>query len=197
MWGKAELLQAIAPMNRGIGATASDRLAIQSLITRLEERNPTPEPFTALDRLGGNWRLLYTTSAELLGIDRLPLYQLGPIYQWIRPDDQRIYNIAEVNGLPGLGGIVSVSARFTAVSRRRVNVAFERGVFGPRGLLGYEQPGQFIDRLDQVAKFPLWRAIDFTINREQSGWLEVTYLDEDMRIGRGNEGNVFVLTRCS
>ncbi|MGL4881863.1 MAG: PAP/fibrillin family protein, partial [Waterburya sp.] len=29
----------------------------------------------------------------------------------------------------------------------------------------------------------------------QKGWLDITYLDEDMRIGRGNEGNVFVLTK--
>ncbi|NES67491.1 MAG: fibrillin, partial [Okeania sp. SIO2D1] len=39
-------------------------------------------------------------------------------------------------------------------------------------------------------------AVDFNIqNREQKGWLDITYLDEDLRIGRGNQGNVFVLSR--
>ncbi len=39
-------------------------------------------------------------------------------------------------------------------------------------------------------------AIDFNItSREQKGWLEITYLDDDLRIGRGNEGKVFVLTK--
>jgi PAP_fibrillin len=28
-----------------------------------------------------------------------------------------------------------------------------------------------------------------------NGWLETTFLDEDMRIGRGNKGTMFVLTR--
>jgi hypothetical protein len=40
-------------------------------------------------------------------------------------------------------------------------------------------------------------AIDFQIKREdQKGWLETTYLDQDLRIGRGNEGNLFVLKRA-
>ena len=31
----------------------------------------------------------------------------------------------------------------------------------------------------------------------ENGWLETTYLDEDTRIGRGNKGSLFVLTRQS
>jgi hypothetical protein len=30
---------------------------------------------------------------------------------------------------------------------------------------------------------------------KDNGWLETTYLDSDMRIGRGNKGTLFVLTR--
>ena len=30
---------------------------------------------------------------------------------------------------------------------------------------------------------------------KDSGWLETTFLDSDMRIGRGNKGTLFVLTR--
>jgi PAP_fibrillin len=41
------------------------------------------------------------------------------------------------------------------------------------------------------------KAIDFNItNRDQKGWLDITYLDDDLRIGRGNQGSVFVLTKC-
>ena len=32
---------------------------------------------------------------------------------------------------------------------------------------------------------------------EESGWLETTYIDSTMRIGRGNKGTLFVLTRSS
>jgi hypothetical protein len=30
---------------------------------------------------------------------------------------------------------------------------------------------------------------------KDNGWLETTYLDSDLRIGRGNKGTLFVLTR--
>jgi len=30
---------------------------------------------------------------------------------------------------------------------------------------------------------------------KESGWLETTFVDEDLRIGRGNKGSLFVLTR--
>jgi hypothetical protein len=196
MLGKTELLEAIASTNRGLLASSTDQQAIQSLAATLEDRTPHPEPLTATAQLNGIWRLLYTTSDELLGIDRFPLYKLGQIYQCVYLDEARIYNIAEVVGLPQLSGLVSVGATFEAVSPKRVNVAFERGVFGLQGLLGYENPLQFIRKLQTQDKFPLWQGIDFRINRDrQSGWLEVTYLDDDLRIGRGNQGSLFVLRK--
>lgn len=196
MLGKTELLEAVASTNRGLLASSDDRQAIQSLAATLEDRNPQPEPLAATAQLNGIWRLLYTTSDELLGIDRFPLYQLGQIYQCIYIDEARIYNLAEVVGLPQLSGLVSVGACFEAVSTKRVNVAFERGVFGLQTLLGYENPQQFIQKLQDQSKFPWWQGIDFRINRDrQSGWLEVTYLDDDLRIGRGNQGSLFVLRK--
>jgi len=196
MLGKIELLEAVAATNRGILASLDDQQAIQSLAAQLEDRNPHPEPLAAKDQLNGIWRLLYTTSDELLNIDRLPLYKLGQIYQCIYIDEARIYNLAEVVGLPPLNGLVSVGARFEAVSTKRVNVAFERGVFGLQTLLGYKNPQHFIQKLQTQGKFPFWQGIDFQINRDRpSGWLEVTYLDDDLRIGRGNQGSLFVLRK--
>ncbi|WP_017297518.1 PAP/fibrillin family protein [Nodosilinea nodulosa] len=196
MLGKAELLNAVAGANRGINSDASDRSAIQAAAATLEERNPTPDPLQASDRLDGDWRLLYTTSRELLNIDRLPLASLGPIYQCIRLAENRIYNIAEVNGPPLLSGLVAVAATLEAVSTRRVNVRFARGVIGLRQALGYESVGQFVQVMQTTPRFSLLRGIDFAINPDrQSGWLEVTYLDDDLRIGRGNQGSLFVLQK--
>jgi hypothetical protein len=198
MLGKAELLDAIAPTNRGLLATPDQKRAILAMIARLEDRNPTPNPLTAVDLLGGNWRLLYTTSDELLGIDRFPLIQLGAIYQCIRPAESRIYNIAEVASLPYLDGLVSVAASFEAVSLQRVEVTFERAVFGLQRLLGYRSPNTFITTLQTTPKFSPFQGIDFSINSQRPpGWLEVTYLDKDLRLGRGNQGSVFVLRKVA
>ncbi|WP_448572140.1 PAP/fibrillin family protein [Trichothermofontia sp.] len=194
MLGKAALLDILAGKNRGLSASARDRQAILAAIAQLEDRNPTPRPTAAVDRLAGDWRLLYTTSQELLGIDRVPLAQLGPIYQCIRVQNAQIYNIAEVTGPPFLDGIVSVKATFTPVSERRVNVHFERFIVGLQRLINYRSPADFIRQLEAGKRFA---AIDVQIDpqKEQRGWLEITYLDEDLRIGRGNEGNVFVLSK--
>jgi hypothetical protein len=193
MIGKSELLEIIAGKNRGLLATASDKQAILSAIAQLEDYNPTPRPVEAAELLNGDWRLLYTTSRALLNLDGFPLLKLGQIYQSIRVEESKIYNIAELYGLPYLEGIVSVAAKFEPTSERRVQVKFERSILGLRSLIGYESPVKFINEIESGKKFT---AVDFGIEaREQQGWLDVTYLDSDLRIGRGNEGSVFVLTK--
>ncbi|PZV16208.1 MAG: fibrillin [Pseudanabaena sp.] len=190
---KANLLNAIAPVNRGLQMSENQRKAIFSAVAYLEELNPTPYPNQTPELLDGNWLLLFTTSQELLGIDRFPLYKLGNIYQCLRVAEGKIFNVAEIKGLPLLSGLVSVCANFTVVSEKRVKVNFERLVAGSQTLIRYRDVNSFIDTLRSPKKL---FAIDFQIKREdQKGWLETTYLDQDLRIGRGNEGNLFVLRR--
>lgn len=193
MIGKSELLEAIAGKNRGLLAAENDKLMILAAAAQLEDRNPTPRPLEAPEKLEGNWRLLYTTSQGLLGLDRVPIFKLGQIYQYIRVQETRIYNIAEIYGLPFLEGIVSVGARFTPLSERRVQVTFERSIIGLQRLIGYHAPHPFVMAAEAGQKFT---ALDFSIaNRDQQGWLDITYLDDDLRIGRGNEGSLYVLTK--
>lgn len=193
MIGKSELLEAIAGKNRGLLAAENDKLMILAAAAQLEDRNPTPRPLEAPEKLEGNWRLLYTTSQGLLGLDRVPIFKLGQIYQYIRVQEARIYNIAEIYGLPFLEGIVSVGARFTPLSERRVQVTFERSIIGLQRFIGYHAPHPFVMAAEAGQKFT---ALDFSIaNRDQQGWLDITYLDDDLRIGRGNEGSLYVLTK--
>ena len=190
---KANLINAIAPVNRGLQLSENQRKAIFSAVAYLEELNHNSSPNDTPELLDGNWLLLFTTSQELLGIDRFPLYKLGNIYQCLRVAEGKIFNVAEIKGLPLLSGIVSVCANFTVVDEKRVKVNFERLVAGSQNLIGYRNVDSFIDTLQSPKKL---FAIDFQIKREdQKGWLETTYLDQDLRIGRGNEGNLFVLRK--
>ena len=193
MLGKTELLNEIAGKNRGLLVSELDKKMILSAVAKLEDLNPTPRPTEAPELLDGDWRLLYTTSGGLLGLDRLPLVKLGQIYQCIRVADARVYNIAEVYGLPYLEGLVSVCAKFSAVSERRVTVKFDRSVVGLQRWVGYQSPQALIQKFETGEKL---MALDNPIlDREQRGWLDITYLDQDLRIGRGNEGSIFVLTK--
>jgi hypothetical protein len=194
MFTKATLLEAIAGKNRGLLASEQDKQAILVAIANLEDLNPTPRPVEAGDLLDGNWRLLYTTSKALLNLDRFPLCKLGEIYQCIRVNTNSVYNIAEIYGLPLLEGLVSVAAKFEPVSGRRVQVKFERSIVSFQRLIDYKSPDKYIQQIEAGQKLT---AIDFSLNsNEQQGWLDITYLDNDLRIGRGNEGSVFVLTKA-
>jgi hypothetical protein len=192
---KTALLEAIASQNRGLLTNEVDKVKILSAIQQLEDVNPTPKPLEAKELLEGNWRLLYTSSRELLGLDRIPLLKLGQIYQCIRIAEAKIYNIAEILGIPMMESLVSVVGSFEPVSERRVKVNFERSIVGLQRLFGYQNPSQYIQQIESGKKFP---PLDFGIdNRDRNAWLDITYLDGDMRIGRGNEGNVFVLSKMA
>ena len=193
MFVKSALIEKLAGKNRGLLATESEKQAILGAIAQLEERNPTPRPIEASELLNGDWRLLYTTSSGLLNIDRFPLLKLGQIYQSIRVKTSTVYNIAEIYGLPYLEGLVSVAAEFEPLSEKRVQVKFKRSILGLQRLLSYQSPASFIEQIESNQKFT---AIGFALDSpEQQGWLDITYLDNDLRIGRGNEGSVFVLAK--
>ena len=193
MMAKAALIDAIALTDRGLLATQAQKQTILAAIANLEDFNPTPRPVEASNLLDGDWRLLYTTSKALLNLDRLPFCKLGQIYQCIRVDTASVYNIAEISGLPYLAGLVSIAAKFEPVSDRRVQVKFERSIIGLQRLIEYNSPVTFIQQIEAGRKFP---AIDVAIKSDQQqGWLDITYIDNDLRIGRGNEGSVFVLSK--
>jgi hypothetical protein len=195
MIGKTELLEQISGVNRGLLTSETERVAINAAIAQLEDRNPTPRPVEATALLEGNWRLLYTTSSNLLGLGRFPVVQLGQIYQCIRLREAKLYNIAEFQGIPLLEGVVTVSAQFTPVTEQRVAVQFQRSILGLQRMVGYQSPSQWIE---QINIHPKLKAIDFSIEPQRTpGWLDITYLDPDLRIGRGNEGSLFVLTKMA
>ena len=170
MEAKARLLEAIAGKNRGLLSTEADRVKVLTAIEQVEDHNPTANPLAAKELLEGDWRLLYTTSRGILGLDRFPIVQLGQIYQCLRTADARLYNIAEIVGVPFFEGIVSVAAHFEAISERRVSVRFDRYILGLQRLLDYHSPSQFIAAIESGKKF---LPLDFNLeSRERQGWLE-------------------------
>jgi hypothetical protein len=192
---KSELLAQIAASNRGISTTPEQQQSIARSIADLESVNPYPRPLiNGLELLAGNWRLVYTTSNSLLGIDRFPLINLGEIYQYLDPAAGRLYNVAEVDGWWGLKGVVVVGAAIEIISDCRVGVRFNRSVFGLQNLMNYGSVAELVTGL--ISNTKKSGAMDFALDGSDRGaWLDITYLDADLRIGRGNEGNVFLLVK--
>ncbi|XP_027773997.1 uncharacterized protein LOC107023427 isoform X3 [Solanum pennellii] len=62
---KQELLEAIAPLDRGAEATPEDQKLIDQIASKLEVANKVKEPLKS-SLLNGKWELLYTTSQSIL-----------------------------------------------------------------------------------------------------------------------------------
>lgn len=189
---KKDLLRRLGQTNRGLATDSETQAALEVAITQLESENPTLNPLES-EHLMGDWRLTYTTSQGILGLDRIPLTDLGEVYQCLRGD--RLYNVAETRGPLGVLGVVAVGATYEVVSPVRVQVTFRRSILGLQGALNYRSVTEFVEQLER--KDRLW-AVDFPIPERETkgkGWLEVTYLDADVRVGRGNEGSIFVLVK--
>ncbi len=194
---KLALLRLLETTDRGRKVLPDQKSQILSQIAALEALNPTPSPTSTPERLEGNWLTLFTTSTDLLRLaNSLPILTTGEIYQCIRAKTGQVFNVAEIQGsgwLRAWGGIFAVSARFYPESACRVRVIFERFVLGAQALMNYEIES-FLNLLEHAPERIPALKIDIR-RREQTGWLDITYLDEDLRIGRGSEGSVFVLTR--
>ncbi|KAL4458619.1 hypothetical protein ABPG75_013484 [Micractinium tetrahymenae] len=221
---KMALLDSFWGTDRGLAASSDSRAEINELITQLEARNPTPEPNEARAALGGTWRLAYTSNSELialLALGRLPLVTVGEVTQSVDPLGMTVENRVELEA-PLSKTALSATASFEVRSPKLLQVKFEEGRVSTPQLLSdlalpssLELLGQQIDLTPvqsalQPVEGPLRSAlgtlggllsglpdlrIPLSSTPTASSWLLNTYLDDSLRITRGDGGSVFVLVR--
>lgn len=184
---KAALYQAVKGINRGIfGATSAKKSEILELLELLEARNPTPQPTdNLLDKVDGTWKLVYST-ISILGAKRTKLglrdfVTLGDFFQTIDVAKEKAFNVIKFNvrGLKMLNGQLTIEASYKITSKTRVDIKLENSTITPDQLMNL-----FKKNYDVLLAI---------FNPE--GWLDITYADDYLRIGRDNKGNIFVLER--
>lgn len=179
----------IAGPARGIfGQEAEEREQLESLIRATEAENPTHKP-TENNAMAANgkWRLLYTT-LEILGRRRVRLalatprkpglVNLGDLWQIVDAKAQETQNIVEFSVL-GTSGTFTLFAAYTPVSNNRVEVSLNNTALKPTAL--QELLGENESLLTQIF--------------DPEGFLDITYVDESLRIGRDDKEQVFVLEK--
>ncbi|OEL19047.1 putative plastid-lipid-associated protein 7, chloroplastic [Dichanthelium oligosanthes] len=185
---KDALYQALEGANRGIfGMTSAKRSEIHGLVELLESRNPTPEPTAELqEKVDGCWKLIYST-ISILGKKRTKLglrdfISLGDFLQIIDVKEEKAVNVIKfsVRALKILSGQLAIEASYTVTSKTRVDIKLESSTITPEQLMNIFQKN-----------YDMLLAI---FNPE--GWLEITYVDESLRIGRDDKENIFVLERA-
>ncbi len=173
---KQELLECIQPLNRGLVSLENSELQreVLSRVEALESLNPSPRPVED-PKIFGDWRTVYTTSASILGAKRPKIFQPVIVAQVIQKTESGI-GITNLESIepPGPFSIVN---KITAVAKpdgyKRVDVQFQK----------FQLANSLI-------------SLNVADNPRFANWLDTTYLDEEMRISRGGEGNVFVLLRA-
>ena len=171
------------------GSANQHRSEIEHLITALERSSPADLTVPgALEQLEGVWELRWSSS-------RQPYLSAAPWLenlQCLAPSQGRGMNLLRPSGpLAGLAGIAVEAAiegpepalpgeRSGGTPSRqgqRVHVRFQRG-----GWLG---PTLGAGRLQWLRR----------VNQSFPAWLDITVLDDDLRICRGQAGTVFALLR--
>ncbi|KAL1224522.1 Fibrillin-5 [Cardamine amara subsp. amara] len=183
---KEELYEALKGINRGIFGVKSDKKSeIESLVKLLECRNPTPEPTGELDKIGGCWKLIYST-ITVLGSKRTKLglrdfVSLGDLLQLIDIAQGKTVHVLkfDVRGLNLLDGEFRIVASFKISSKSSVDITYESSTIKPDQLMNI-----FRKNMDLLLEI---------FNPE--GRFEISFLDEDLQVGRDGKGNVFVLQR--
>ncbi|HEY9706488.1 MAG TPA: PAP/fibrillin family protein [Allocoleopsis sp.] len=190
------LLEEIQPNKDGSPTT--DLQLDQTMVTQIEEltiqlENCNPHPnclVNAISLLEGNWLLLYSNAREIRSLSSLPWgLKLGKVYQVIDITNKQFFNLAFVKQSLGLiSGFVKVTASFEPSTEEsgnnRINVYFDKRYLSIDRILNINTP--------QLNPFKIGSANN-PLGRVAT--LDITYLDENFRIGRGGDGSLFILMK--
>lgn len=185
-------IEEIAGPDRGIfGMLQENRDLLEGAIRAAEAQNPTPVPTADNARAAaGTWRLLYTT-LTILGSRRVRLairspskpglVTLGELLQIVDPSSGCSRSIVHFDIIGRKTGTFTISADYTPVSDTRVEVVTTASALEP-------------ESMEQLLGDNRQLLVDIF---NPQGYLDITYVDESMRIGRDNKGKVFVLEKVT
>ena len=124
------------------------------------------------EKLKGIWELRWSSSnAPFLRYSRI-LDNL----QILDPKNKNAMNLLKPIGVNAIVG-TGIIAKLNKINDIRVGVKFTHaGLIGPK--IGFQ-------KLKALAK----------IKKEQNGWLDITYLSNNIRVCRGDKGTLFVLKK--
>lgn len=170
-----------------------DEAKIISVVNELSKLNPTKDITKDFAKLDGQWKLAFTTAPS----SEVPDEEASGFstYQKIETKKGIIYNVID-RGLPAKGLRIGVGAEPTRPGRVALDFRTIE-VFGnfPRGKLRLAFPDRAlvkaVAKLVAKVRGEAWDELRF----KEIAHFDVLFLDEDLRVQRNSEGNLFVNTR--
>ncbi|KAD7477910.1 hypothetical protein E3N88_01046 [Mikania micrantha] len=197
---KFKLLSAVSGLNRGLAASEEDLQKADSAAKEIEAFVGPVDLSCDLEKLQGRWKLIYSSafSSRTLGGSRpgpptgrlLPI-TLGQVFQRIDILSKDFDNIVELElGAPWPLQPIEVTAtlahKFEIIGTSTIKILFEKTTVKTTGNLSQLPPLEIPQLPEQFRP---------STNRG-SGDFDVTYLDSDLRVTRGDRGElrVFVVS---
>lgn len=211
---KKQLLDAVSYTSNGKTATPEQQSQVLQIVGDIEASSPTPNLADPKDArlLDGVWFLQYTSPSKVGDTDEFP-------NAWKPQDPQEGDSNIETRqfqskGSVSAGGIeVDTSNRVVKqiidvpnsmvtndieldFGRVIVSGSFRQSPTVPnRAVVSFDRADITLNNGFTINLGFLFSILAIVRGSKDNGWLETTFLDEDMRIGRGNKGTMFVLTR--
>uniref|UniRef100_A0A9I9CP31 Plastid lipid-associated protein/fibrillin conserved domain-containing protein n=1 Tax=Cucumis melo TaxID=3656 RepID=A0A9I9CP31_CUCME len=194
---KIKLLSAVSGLNRGLAANEDDLQKADEAAKEIEAVGGPVDLSADLDKLQGRWKLIYSSafSSRTLGGSRPgpPTGRLLPITLGQRIDiiSKDFDNIVELElgapwPLPPAEVTATLAHKFEIIGSAKIKITFEKTTVKTTGNLSQLPPLE-VPRIPDALRPP---------SNTGSGDFEVTYLDNDTRITRGDRGElrVFVIS---
>ena len=194
---KAELLKAIPAT--ATGAPATNATLPRTVSEKISACADALDAAAAMGdtasnkQLDGSWRLVYSDAPEITNLAKLPLgFQLGPVRQPFSLNSKTFENQGEILHVTRLvHGSTRVVGDFDRAARGTLNAA---GVVNDRG----DRVDVFFRRVVFEIDAPV--AIKTVVEPKADPSLarpavDTVYLDDSLRVTRGGDGSLFVLTR--
>lgn len=220
---KAALLDIVKDSGRGFRIGRFQRGVVEEAQVNVESFSKAELDWS---QLAGKWKLVYTSAQDVLIILEAeyrfkPLFgprllEVGDIYQrFTSPDEGVVENIIEAGILPGglleeKGVTFTVGAKYEVRSGHRIALTFEeagvdnvklaplaQALLAPALLpRGYAMMRALMAVQDFKFRLPFQSLQQVAMGRNISAGYQLTYLDQEMLIGRATQlGGTFVFIR--
>ncbi|KAD7478007.1 hypothetical protein E3N88_01143 [Mikania micrantha] len=190
---KFKLLSAVSGLNRGLAASEEDLQKADSAAKEIEAFGGPVDLSCDLEKLQGRWKLIYSSALSSRTLGGLPTGRLLPItlgqvsYNNLKDFD----NIVELElGAPWPLQPIEVTAtlahKFEIIGTSTIRIIFEKTTVKTTGNLSQLPPLEIPQLPEQFRPSTNRGSFDF----------DVTYLNSDLRVTRGDRGElrVFVVS---
>lgn len=197
---KLKLLGVVSGLNRGLAASQDDLKRADEAARELEEAGGLVDLSADLDKLQGRWKLIYSSafSSRTLGgsrpgppVGRLLPITLGQVFQRIDVVSRDFDNIVELElgapwPLPPIEVTATLAHKFELIGTAKIKIIFQKTTVKSTGNLSQLPPLE-IPRIPDALRGS---------SNPGSGEFEVTYIDSDTRVTKGDRGElrVFVIS---